>query len=274
MTSHFTQQLMETCNNHVMNRTAHKFCAWSGTLCLLLMVVGFVLLAGFIPARPPGETAEQTAQFLSQNRDLIKWGLIVAMFGAPLLMTFAASISIHMRRIEGRYAVLAMTEMGLGAILVLEFIYLIFFWQTATYRADRSPELIQLASDMGWIPFVGLTSTIVLQVSVFGVAILTDRRNRPVFPRWLGYYNLWVALMFLPGTFNVFYLDGPLSRNGIIAWYIPLAVFATWLVITSFYLSRAVDGMPDDEPVPFDGTPPRASDDATSTEISSASRGQ
>jgi hypothetical protein len=254
-----------------MNRTVHKFCAWSGTLCLALMVVGFVLFAGFIPARSAGQSAQQTAQFLLENRDMIKWGLIVAMFAAPLLMPFCASISIHMRRIEGRYPALAMTELGLGAILVLEFIYLIFFWQTATFRTDRAPELIQLLDDMGWIPFVGLTSTIVLQVMVFGVAILLDRRERPVFPRWLGYYNLWVALMFLPGTFNVFYQSGPLSRNGIIAWYIPLAVFATWLVITSFYLSRAVDTMADDEPVRFDGTLPSAPDGATSAEISPAS---
>src|ERR1700758_2167141 len=99
-----------------MNRTVHKFCAWSGTLCLALLVVGFIVFAGFIPARPASQSAPQTAQFLLENRDLIKWGLIVAMFGAPLLMTFAASISIQMRRIEGRYPVLAMTELGLGAI--------------------------------------------------------------------------------------------------------------------------------------------------------------
>jgi hypothetical protein len=221
-------------------------------MCLALMVIGFILFAGFIPARSASQNAQQTAQFLLENRDMIKWGLIVAMFGAPLLMPFAASISIHMRRIEGRYPALAMTELGLGAILVLEFIYLIFFWQTATYRTDRAPELIQLLDDMGWIPFVGLTSTIVLQVMVFGVAILLDRREHPVFPRWLGYYNLWVALMFLPGTFNVFYQSGPLSRNGIVAWYIPLTTFATWLLITSFYLSRAVDTMPDDRPIKFD----------------------
>lgn len=240
-----------------MNRTVHKLCAWSGTLCLALMVVGFVLLAGFIPARSARQSAQQTAQFLLENRDMINWGLIVSMFAASLLMPFAASMSIHMRRIEGRYPALAMTELGLGALFVLEFIYLIFFWQTATYRTDRAPELIQLLDDMGWIPFVGMTSTIVLQVMVFGVAILLDRRERPVFPRWLGYYNLWVALMFLPGTFNVFYQSGPLSRNGIIAWYIPLTVFATWLVVTSLYLSRAVDTMEDDEPIWFDGIQPR-----------------
>jgi hypothetical protein len=102
---------------------------------------------------------------------------------------------------------------------------------------------------MAWIPFVGLSSTVVLGVAVFGIAILLDRRAQPVFPRWLGYFNLWCALMFTPGTFNVFFHNGPLAWNGIIAWYLPVTVFAIWLVVISIYLSKAVDTMDDDERV-------------------------
>ena len=88
-----------------------------------------------------------------------------------------------------------------------------------------------------------------VQVACFGIAVLLDRRERPIFPRWLGYYNLWAALMFTPGTFNVFFHDGPLAWNGLLAWYLPLTVFATWLIINPIYLSKAVDSMTDDEPV-------------------------
>ena len=136
-----------------------------------------------------------------------------------------------------------MIEFGSGALFVLEFIYLIFFWQTATFRVDRAPELIQLLNDMAWIPFVGITATAATQVVCFGIAVLIDRRERPIFPRWLGYYNLWVALMFTPGTFNVFFHNGPLAWNGIIAWYLPLVVFATWMIVNPIYLSKAVDTM-------------------------------
>lgn len=232
-----------------MNRTVHKFCAWSGTLCLIMMAIGFIAIAGFVPTRSPGQSAMETAQFIMEHRDRIRWGMIVSMFSSSLLMTYAVSMAIHMRRIEGRYPALAMIQFGLGAIFVLEFIYLLFFWQTATFRIDRAPELIQLLNDMAWIPFVGLTSTAFVQVACFGVAVLLDKRERPIFPRWLGYYNLWVALMFTPGTFNVFFHHGPLAWNGIVAWYLPLAVFASWLIINPIYLSRAVDTMQDDEPV-------------------------
>jgi hypothetical protein len=232
-----------------MNRTVHKFCAWSGVYLLILMAIGFVLLAGYIPTRSPSQSATETAQFLLDNRDRIRWGMILTMAAAALLQPFYTEITLQMRRIEGRYPALALIQFGLGTLLVLEFIYLIFFWQTAIYRVERAPELIQLLNDMAWIPFVGLSSTVVLGVAAFGIAILLDRRERPVFPRWLGYFNLWCALMFTPGTFNVFFQDGPLAWNGIIAWYLPVTVFAIWLVVISIYLSKAVDTMEDDEPV-------------------------
>ena len=232
-----------------MNRTVHKFCAWSGVYLLVIMAIGFVLLAGYIPTRSPSQSAVETAQFILDNRDRIRWGMILTMFSAALLQPFYTEIALQMRRIEGRYPALALIQFGLGTLLVLEFIYLIFFWQTATFRVERSPELIQLLNDMAWIPFVGLSSTVVLGVAVFGIAILLDRRRQPVFPRWLGYFNLWCALMFTPGTFNVFFHTGPLAWNGIIAWYLPVAVFATWLIVISIYLSKAVDTMADDEPV-------------------------
>lgn len=235
-----------------MNRTVHKLCAWSGVAALVVMGIGFVLLAGFIPTRSPSQSAAETAQFIVENRDKIRWGMILSMFAAALLQPFVTEIALQMRRTEGRYPALAMVQFGFGTLLVLEFIYLDFFWQAAAYRVDRAPELIQLLNDMSWIPFVGLSSTLVLGVGVFGVAILLERGPQRVFPRWLGYFNLWCALMFTPGTFNVFFHNGPMAWNGIIAWYIPVTVFAIWLVVTSIYLSKAVDTMQDAEPTAGD----------------------
>ena len=34
-----------------MYRTVHKFCTWSGTLRLVTMPIGFVLIAGIVPTR-------------------------------------------------------------------------------------------------------------------------------------------------------------------------------------------------------------------------------
>ena len=126
--------------------------------------------------------------------------MILCMFGSPFLMTFAVSIAIHMRRIEGRFPALALTQLSLGVVNVVAMFVFVFLCQVATFRVDRAPELIQLLNDMAWIPFIGIGSPVMVAMICFSVAILVDKRARPIFPRWLGYFNLWVALILAAGS--------------------------------------------------------------------------
>lgn len=241
-----------------------KFGAWSGIIFLIVFVIGWIAIARFLPPPSPLDNSEQVALWIDGNRSGIRFGMIVVMFSAVFLAPFAAIISIQMRRIEGRGAVLAWTQFGLGAILVLGFIYLAFFWQVATFRVDRPAADIQLANDMAWVPFIGLTATAAMQSAVYGVSILLDKRPNPVFPRWLGYFNLWAALLFCPGTFNVFFKTGPLAWDGLISYYLPLGVFFAWMFLNSWALLKAIDHQVQEEAMV---EPPAAPDAATVAEL-------
>jgi hypothetical protein len=41
-----------------------------------------------------------------------------------------------------------------------------------------------------------------------GLAILSDTRSSKIFPRWLGYYNIFVGLSFLPDLLVPFFKTG------------------------------------------------------------------
>jgi hypothetical protein len=127
-----------------------------------------------------------------------------------------------------------------GTLFSLEFIYLIMFWQVAAFREDTPPRTIQTLYDMGWIPFVGLTSTAVVMALALGCSMLGDHHENPVYPRWAGYFNVWVAFMFTPGTLCVFFKDGPFAYNGVLAWYLPVAVFSIWLPLNTVLTLRAI----------------------------------
>ena len=71
------------------------------------------------------------------------------------------------------------------------------------------------------------------------VCVLIDKREQPIFPRWFGYFNIWAATMFTPGSFNVFFHTGPLAWNGVFAFYIPVAVFAVWCVVVRQRINSA-----------------------------------
>jgi hypothetical protein len=223
-----------------MNLTANKLCAWSGVVFVGMLLVGLWGIADFIPPHSPHKDAGQIAAIFSADPNRIRIGLIVMMFGAVLIVPWAASISIQMRRMEGPQAVLAICQIALAALLVLTFEFPGFFWLTATFRADRSAESVQLLNDLAWLPFVGLVAMTVLQAAVIGIAILGDAAPAPVFPRWAGYLNLWCALLFMPGAFNVFFKSGPLAWNGLIAFYLPVLVFCIWFVANTFLVLKAI----------------------------------
>jgi len=216
-----------------------KAAACCGLGCVVLFFVGFWAVAQFIPPPSPLAGAQEVADRFRGDENRIRAGLIMCMFAVALMGPWVAALTVQMRRIEGRNSVLAFTQLALGAILVLEFIYLTMFWQVATFRPDRSPEAVQLLNDMAWLPFIALVGSVVIQAAVIGIAILGDHSFEPVFPRWAGYFNLWCALMFTPGSVTVFFKDGPLAWNGIIAWYLPLAAFGIWVATNAWLLFQS-----------------------------------
>jgi hypothetical protein len=53
--------------------------------------------SGFVPTRSPAEGAEEVAQFIIDSRTRIRSGMILSMFSASLLMTYAVSMMIPYR---------------------------------------------------------------------------------------------------------------------------------------------------------------------------------
>lgn len=236
-----------------MNLRANRLCAWSGVAMISLFILGFWVIGGFVPPPDPSDGAQAIADRYAENRDGIRVGMIISAYGALLLLPWAAAIGTQLRRIEGRDGVWSHIQLVAAGLSVLVFEYILFFWITATYREERSPELIQLINDLGWLPFVGIAGTAILQAVAIGIAILSDPRERPILPRWVGYGNLWCALLFSPGAVAVFFKDGPLAWNGILSWYTVLTVFSLWFYLNTYAVLRALgqqerEGTIDDDP--------------------------
>lgn len=223
-----------------INKTLQTLCVWTGPAMIVGWVASFILLAGFIPPPPPSNSAQQVVDMFEHNTVLIRLGLMLTMFASALLVPFAAVISTQMKRIEGERSVLATTQVVSGGLLSLEFIIPLMIWQTAAYRPDISPEIVRMLNDMGWLMFVGVISTAVVEFAVIGITILADERETTVFPRWAGYFNIWVALLVAPAGLVPFFKQGPFGWNGAFAFFLPLVVFALWIAVMVVLLRRAI----------------------------------
>ena len=63
-----------------------------------------------------------------------------------------------------------------------------------------------------------------MQNIAIGIAAFKDTEAK-VFPRWLGYFNFWAALAFLPAALLYFFKTGPFAWDGVFVFWVPLTIF-------------------------------------------------
>jgi hypothetical protein len=164
-------------------------------------------------------------------------------------VAFSATVTVQLRRVEGRHSVLAFTQLALAALTPLLAIIPLMFQAAAAFRpGERSPELIQVLSDLTWMPFIGAWFTVVPQWLVTGIVILGDQREHPVFPRWAGYANLWLAFMSIPSTGLYFFKTGPFSWTGVLSFWFAALAFFIWALAMTVVLLRAISAQAADGP--------------------------
>jgi len=216
--------------------------AWAGPVGLVLWVGAFLGLAGFIPPPHANDTAQQILHIYAAHTFRIRLGLLISLFASALIVPFAAVIYAQMRRIEGDGAPVAMTQMCSAALLSVEFIVPIVVWLAAAYRFNvEGARITHTLNDLGWLLFVSVVSSILVQTASIAFDIFTDDRPEPVFPRWLGWFNAWITMLLFPAGLVVFFHHGPFSWAGLISFFVPLTAYCVWTIVMFLAVRRAID---------------------------------
>jgi hypothetical protein len=217
-----------------------RVCAWSGVICVVLFFGAFVF-ADFIPPLSPDLSAVETARHYQEHTLGVRLGAAVMLMSPMFYVTYTAIISAQMRRIPGLHRVVSYVQLAAGSFACLTFLVPAMLFLVTAFRPDRPVEDTQLLSDLSWILLVIAWQPFMPQMIAWSYAILVDRRPAPLFPRWLAYLNLWVALMFTPATCLAFFKTGPLAWNGVFGFWIPATVFVIMFVANTAMLLRAIN---------------------------------
>ena len=224
-----------------MNTKSQMVCVWAGLMAPVLLFLGLWPAAGFFPPHLPTASAEAIAAIYQQNATGIRIGMFLMMIGGALLAPIVAVISAQMRRIENsKTPVLSYLQLATGAPIALIIIVGAMIWSLASFRPDRPPEMTLMLNDLGWIFFVMPFTLGSIQNLAIGFAILFDRNPRPVFDRWVGYFNLWMAVFIVPAGFVVMFKTGPFAWNGLLAFWVPASVFFLWFFVMGISLFKAI----------------------------------
>jgi hypothetical protein len=230
-----------------MNRTSQLLCAWSGPLFLVLFGIGMVPLAGFIPPPTAHDSAQEIVKLYSEHTDRLRAGLVLMMIGAAFIGSWTAAVSVQLKRIEGRFSPMTYTQVATGAAGILVVIFPVMIMIVTSFRPERDPQLTQALNDLAWIPFIMVFSPVLVQMLAVAFAVLTATPERAdIYPRWVGYFSIWAALLLLPGSLIPFFKTGPFAWHGLFEFWLAAVVFFGWIAVMTIVTIRAIRQQEDD----------------------------
>lgn len=217
-----------------------RLCAWSIVVGIVMFALGWALFAGFFPPHSPASSAEHIAAFYRGSTNMIRFGMLLTLTAPAFYLPFGMVVALQMYRIDKGNLSLAAVQFLSNAFGVIAPFLSALLWLTIAFRPERDPQIILMLNDFGWLALIMAFAFNTVQFICVGLAIFSDKRDRPIFPRWLGYFSLWVALLLVPGGFAVFFKTGAFAWNGLLAFWIPLNVFFLWIVVMLVFVLKAI----------------------------------
>ena len=223
-----------------MNYKAQYICIWVGIVGGTLIGIGQYLLMGFMPPLNPALSAAEVAEYFRSYQTRILVGCVLLQVGYCGVVFFAMPLAQLIKKIEAPSTLWTYTFLMGTAIAYVASFLCYAFWGVTAYRLDRPDELYLLMNDFTALAYVAIVMPAWLQFGSMGFAILGDRSANPIYPRWVGYVNIWTAIGSMPSMFVCFFLDGPFAWDGIVGFWIPIGVFFMWLFIVFIYTHKAL----------------------------------
>jgi len=208
----------------------------------LIWLAGFLAFPGFVqPMSPRLSAAEVSAfYFAPENLARIRYSMIVFNWFGVALIPMLAMIAMQIHRMAHRTPILTYCFVGCIAGGPTLFCMADLFWLLAAFRPERDPQLVQMFNDMAWVTFTSQVSFLIAQNVFLALAIYLDRQVSPVFPRWVGHFNLLAAAAMVPAAFSALTLDGALAWDGPLSFWLKNTAIAAWIVVMTLALTQAV----------------------------------
>lgn len=206
---------------------------WTVPAFVLLWVFAFLYFPGFVEPMSPSMTADEVAAFYRDPDNLprIRYSMILFNWFCLGMIPILALIMMQMRRMAHRTPIFSFSFFGCMTGGPTLFLIANLFWLLAAFRPERSPALIQAFNDLAWVTFTGGVGFLIAQSVVLALAIFTDHQARPVFPRWVAYFNLAVAVALLPASFVGLAMDGVMAWDGLLPFWVKNAAIALWILV-------------------------------------------
>lgn len=217
-----------------------RFCAWGGPLFLVTYIFFWGILGFNIPPLSPALTSAELAAHFIEHANRLRVAYVVALLVASFYLLWTVSIFKIMERMEGDNKVLSYIGLLGGGATVVWVTLPNALWLTAAFRPETDPAILQMLYDLGWLILDCTYAVSVMQMVSLAVLFLNDRREVTIFPKWLGWYNIWTCFIFLTLIIMPYFRVGLWAWDGWMNFWVAFFAWFIWIVAQSYFVFRAI----------------------------------
>src|ERR1700757_200443 len=201
-----------------------------------------------MPARADLGLEETKVWFTETHHTGVIIGLTLFYIAAGFLTPGSICMGIMLARIEGRWPLWSYIMAVCGVFISLIVFFNACAWMVSAYRKESDASVIQGFYDWAWFAF--LLGWIYLAIEMFATAAveLMDQRPQPMVPRWLSWFTIAGGLTVFFAAGPAFFKSGPFAYHGLLAFYLPVAIWGAYISLTTWYMLQEVDRAPDRSP--------------------------
>jgi hypothetical protein len=213
-----------------LNPVVMKVLLWSGVVLVAALIIAQGFMMGFIPGPSPGLSPEEIKSIFVQRQDSILLGAVVQIICWSFYGTWAIPIIMFIRRMEKAPILTYASLVNVGGGWVF-FILIPMTWAVMAFRAETLPAFaVQIMNDWVWFDWLFTWPSFSIWMFIIAAAVLMDHNSPSIFPRWVGYFNLWTGLLISPAALIAFFKTGPFAYDGLISFWFAVFVFFGWMV--------------------------------------------
>lgn len=222
-----------------MNINDQRICLWLVPVfgCLLMIAA----VSFLIPPSSPLLSAQEVANFYRENVAQVRASTVLFNVCGIMFIPFYMVIVVQMQRMANPSRAFAYSYLSAAASGATMFALADLGWLIAAFRPERNPQLTQLLNDMAWMAFVTPVGFILAQNLVLALSIYMDAGHKPIFPRWVAHFNVFTALLMVPGAFALMHKEGPLAWDGLLAFWARIGTFVAYIAVMFFVVRAAVN---------------------------------
>lgn len=223
-----------------MSARAQLIILWWAFIFMVIFALAWTFLLHMVPLPPATLTVAEVVDFYTQNASDIKLGAAIASWTSAFWVPFTVVVAVQMARLErGRIPVWSILALVGGVLSSMFIVFPPIMWGVIAFNPGRDPNSTALLNEMA-----NLTLTTTDQFFIFQMIAMTyvsfTQKNVPhsPFPRWYGWFNFWIAIIFEVGAMAFLFKTGPFAWNGLFVYWFPFCGFFIWLT-TTMYLMRS-----------------------------------